>query len=391
MRPVDLRNATLRIELSANQLSKKVLHLPARKGARYVEMFAGHEVVLATLKTSCFAVGRLHLLLDYNQPLNGDKVREVVDYVNRHCAAVPQKWHILSAKGSVVEFTAFNVTSVNIRHPERLNNFAINARFPALAELSMRIDAPFAINEHLPHLKHFELLDRACGRFDLRTFAALNPQIRSAKLDLCEGMDRLYEVNAVFPHLEALHYSPRIFRTAIQLSHTPQWSLPKQQHKMVRFPKVTSFTVGLFGDFDQLFHDHNFATLQSVQFDRLDALKYISSYSIYGSSGTIDFVGQHKELKSLDCSSYGIAYEEVWRLVRSLANLKVIIMRPNEEHEHQENVLRLMAETHLMGIRVWIDDAAADGLRNVTLPGQWTLESDQPKSVQSTALTFTRK
>lgn len=132
-----------------------------------------------------------------------------MDYLNRYCAGVPQKVHIINGKGSIGDFEAQHVTGLTIIHPDKFTAFSIRAQFPRLTELSVRIDGLFAINEHLPHLKHFELLDAACGRFDLPAFAVRNPRNRSVKLDLCAGLGNVELVAEMFPHLESFHYAPK--------------------------------------------------------------------------------------------------------------------------------------------------------------------------------------
>lgn len=386
----NFRNATLRIELSGHHLLTKVLYLPAGKERKLTDLFTGHDLVLATLKVLCPLFGSLFIMLDYYHPLNSTQTQQAVSYANRYCATIPQHVHIINGKGSMTEFTALNVSGVSINYPEKFANFSLAERFPRLQKLSIRIDRLFAINERLPHLQHFELLDTACGRFDLRAFAEFNPRMCSVKLDLCEGLDRLQEVNAMFPELESLHYVPRAVGAGVErVQPRAQPTVSDRVRHSVRFRKVTSYTVDLTSDVGRTFPAASFARLLSIQFDRLESLTFVPSANIY-SNGLLDLVDQYKELIHLDCSALGLLYEEIWRVIELLPNLQTIDIRPKKDRTHAEDILPLMGQTNLGRIHVWIDDMSMHNYREINLPEQWTLHVAEQKSTYSTGVAFER-
>lgn len=360
-------------------------YYPMAESDEATKLCTGFECILNTLKVYCYVFNQLDITLNYAAQFNSSLAQRVVDYASDYCSTTVQKVQVQNVGDSIAKFTASSASIVDIHRPEKLKQFSISRSFPRVERLSIRIDNAFAIAEHLPHLKHLELVDKSCENFDLKAFAAMNPQVNSVKLDLCNGIDSLREVNAIFPHLEALHYAPRII---VRLDEPLRRTIDTDN--IVRFRNVKNYTIGLAGDFDKLFHLYQFPLLQSIHFDQLESLKYISLGSIYGKPESLDFVTQYTQLRSLDCSSYGMSYDEVWRLVLSMPSLRKLTFRPRRDLTYRVDILRMMAETDLETIRVWMDGDVAT-LRNATLPDRWVLSPVQPRISYSTALTFTRK
>lgn len=369
-----IESATLYIEVEGEYQLLEALYRPVGESRTKV-LCAGHAHILATLATFCPAFGQLELTLNYFHPHNVDATQKLIDAVNRYCATVPQKVTIKNGGGSIAEFTAQHATSVMVHNPEKLANFSMHAHFPQVERLTIFVDRRFAIPERLPHVKHFELLEGACGHFDLRTFAALNAQIRSVKLDLCDGLDSVREVNEIFPDLLSLYYKPKRME-----GHAVRRQSEGDQ--LVRFANVTSYTIDLFHYYyyhyqqdDDAFHAHNFAKLSLIQFDRLDALEYITVDRFYR-DGQVGLVTQYEEVTRLDYSSYGMAYEEVWRLVEAMPMLTEIRIRLNERPGDHRDFLQLMEQTKLVTIRAFVDDAMVDAFRTLILPERWLLSAD---------------
>lgn len=265
-----------------------------------------------------------------------------------------------------VNFTSPKVLTVTLYNPETFPDFSIDRHYPDVERLAIKIAGNFTLSEHLPHLEHFELIDKSCGHFDLKTFAQFNPRVRSVRLDLCEGLDSLQEVNELFPELVSLYYKPK---------NGTHRNPDKNRNvvRVVRFKNVKDFSVDL-SDYKQeplnpTIYADMIAKLSSIEFDRLDSLAFITSESV-SSSSQRDYVPQHKEVTRLDYSSSEVAHADVKRLVDALPSLKEITIRPNYYIE----CLYLMTDTSLETIHLLVRSELADNFRVLTLPDQWTLQ-----------------
>lgn len=348
------------------------------------------ECILKLLNVYCYAFDRLDFTIDYASGPDSNATQTVVDYIKRYCSTTEQKVRILNAGDSIAELAGLTATSVTIHGPEKPVNFTINAYFPRVKRLTIRIGTEYALNEHLPHLRHFELIDTSCEHFDLRAFGALNPRIRSLELDPCQGLDKLHEVNAIFPNLEEFVLTPRITYS----ENSSLRRLPRPTDTPIRFQNVKIYTIDLSGGLGDVFHACYFRLFAYIQFEQLESLKYISSLNIYGENRNVDFVGQYKQLRILDCSLFEIFYEEIWRLLGSLPNLKEISIKPRRERPYRDDFLRLMEVTSLETIRVSLDPGAVHQFRNLTLPERWVLEPppvSQLGLAYFKSLTFSRK
>lgn len=373
-----IKGATLHIEVAGKNQLLEALYRPIGESRTKV-LCAGYNRILATLKAFCPAFDQLHLTLNYFHPHEIDSTREIVDHVNRYCATVSQKMMIKYTTASIEEFIMQNTSSIMIHNPEKLTNFSLNKRFPQVERLTILIDKVFVISENLPHLKHFELLDSKCGHFDLKTFGELNPQIDSVKLDLCEELYNLRDVNDIFPDLVSLYYKP-IRSVTSEVRRALDDS--KESSQSIRFRNIKRYTIDLFHYYyhdyrqdDDAFHADTFARLSSIQFDQLESLEYITVDRFY-SNGQMDFVAQYKQVTRLDYSSYGMSYKEIWRLIDALPNLSEIIITPSEDPMFHDDFLQLMMQTNLDTIRVFIDNAMVDAFLSLNLPGQWFLCTD---------------
>lgn len=356
------------ISITVSSHYNKLLISPDGDESNFRALFTKPDSILGTLKAFCPFFARLGIVLDYFSRRNFNFTDELFDHVNRYCATVPQKVTVINAKETIDAFTAQNVSSVTIHSPEALKNFSINGHFPRVERLSILISNSFGITEHLPELKHFELLDGTCGHFDLKTFAEFNPKTRSVKLDLCDGLDDINEVSKIFPDLVSLHYKPK--RNSNHASNED-----KNTVQLVRFPNVTSYTIDLMDykreQLDPAFYVNLSRRFSSIRFDQLESLVFISLVN-NSSMNQMGFVSQYKDLIRLDFSSYELCFEEVKRLVYALPSLKEIRIKPNKQHAEY---LRLMQETNLDIIRLRVDDASANEFRRFTLPGTWFLQT----------------
>lgn len=384
----DIKNATLLIEIEGNnQLEDVQYRSTAVSRNRF--LCAGLDHLLATLQVFCPIFGQLDITLNYFRP-HGDFELKIVDYINRYCSTVPQKFTIESTYNPVLEFTAWNASSVKISMPELLQNFSIATHFPRVEELHIRNHDYFTSKEHLPHLKHLEITDRICGHFNIRVFAGSNPHITSAELDLCDDLNYLQEVNILFPKLMALRYRPKKDTRAIMQTRY------ENDVRSVRFANVKSYTIDLrdyfrfyLGRNDSYYRPH-FAKFSQIKFDELVTLKYISEDKFY-KNGQLDFVGQYDEVKSLDYSSFRVSYDDVWHLVDSLPNLKEITFAPHSNCTDHDDLWRLMKETNLEIIRASIVESLVREFSAIALPAKWTLEGlDEDNYICSKSMTFSR-
>lgn len=148
-------------------------------------------------------------------------------------------------------------------------------------------------------MPYFQLHDRTCGHFDLAAFAAKNPQIRGAELQICGQIENIAAVNELFPSLESLRLQLRRQRSASAFVGSVGSPLqpaglssgaPRDAVDVVRLRNVKNFTLDLMqfygrvneaGDFinlsrEKLAEDN----LSSIVFDRLDYFKYMTSFDI---------------------------------------------------------------------------------------------------------------
>lgn len=379
----NIKNAHLRIEIEGRGQVPEALYTPVDE-LSVQELCGGHDNILATLKAFCPAFGQLELALNYMLPHDSDYAVTVVDYVNRYCTAVPQKLIIKWPENPVHEFTAPNVSSVRIEAPEKLTEFSIATYFPQVQELSIRNHDYFTTTEHLPHLKFLELSDENCGHFNFRAFAEKNPQITSVKLDLCEGLDILHEVNELLPNLVSLSYKPKV---DIERVMPPRNG---ESVQLVRFRNVRDYTID-FGWFfrDSQRSDDYFGNFSSIRFEQLEDIKYIAGpdFDIYSQ---MNFVGQYKEVVSLDFSSFWMSYDEVSYLVNLLPNLRNISIRLKDQPTNHNIFFRLMEETRLDVIRIWMRSQLAEELHGLTLPGQWTSHKEVLRSSYTRTMFYKR-
>lgn len=150
---------------------------------------------------------------------------------------------------------------------------------------------------------------------------------------------------------------------------------------------MTRYTIDLLGYYGQVFPANSFAHLQSIRFDALQSLTFISSWGINGND-IVDLVGHYKELVRLDCSSSGVTYEEMWRLLGSLPRLREITVRHRTEYVYREDLVRLMEETNLDTIRVLMAAQSVNTYRGYTLPEKWHLHAAQHRTMHSRTLTY---
>lgn len=173
--------------------------IPSASIAKRIPLCNGQRNVLATLKAFCPMFSRLSLYYENAFLPSENSITEIMEHINRYCATVPQQIRIGNTGDGIKEFVATNAGTVSILFPETVRDFSIGAYFPQVEVLSIKIEKSFAINEHLPHLKRLELEDSG-HKFELRAFAELNPQIRSVRLDWCEGWQYMQQVNEFLPN-----------------------------------------------------------------------------------------------------------------------------------------------------------------------------------------------
>lgn len=350
--------------------------------------FIEPDHIFAALRAFCQFFGQLDFDLDYYTRRSIDFTRQAVDHVNRHCVTVPQKMTIMQAIDSIGMFTAQHVASVTIHSPEKLGNFSFHEHFPRVQRLSILINKPFGIGERLPHLQHLELLDSSCGHFDVDTFAKWNPHIRSAKLDLCEGLHNVQLVNEAFPELMTFHYKPK-WNAGYGVLRAPDEE--EEAAQSVHFRNVKSYTIDLL-DYERQQRDlaayakavDQFA---SITFDGLQSLEYITLMGNRSAVDPVEFIGQYKGVTRLDFSTCEVSYGDVRRLIDALPNLREIKIRPNDD---REQYLRLMAETGLETIRVRVNAESMDEFQRYTLPAKWYLQTPEYTPLRFRILTFKR-
>lgn len=388
-----LTNATVRIRLTNDGLPVAEI-LSAENEESDKRLCTGLDEIRAMLEAFCLTFDRLGLEF---KPLSGYDIKPIIQtlvgYANRYCSTVPQYFVLernQSVDHTIGEFTAKNVLSVQIDRPEQLANFSINRQFPRVERLYIEVSEPYAIDEHLPHLEHF-VVNRynTCENFDFATFAAANPQIGNLWLVLCEGIQHLRELNELWPNLAELYYVPSGLR-----GNAPTPNATGE----VRFANVKRYTINLR---QTSAYEHTPITnsyLSSVRFDRLESLTYITSDD-KNHEAQLAFVGQYKEVRSLDYHSYELSYEDAARLVGSLPNLKEFTFKPNGTNAEiacHEGALRLMTDTNLETIRLWTNNKILETIRSLKLPDKWVLvlhENDsnyELVSVLFTIVTFTR-
>lgn len=385
----NIKNATVRIE-SLTDSKLHATYAPIGQTFAYGNICVGLDCIRATLKLFCSIFDHLLFVVDNDRPTT-NQMQELIHDANYYCSTVPQQVIIRNVSDFFEMFTASNATSVTIVYPEKDENLMIDVHFPRLQELSIQINEIFAIKNHLPHLKHFELLDKSCGHFDLRTFAEKNPQITSVKLDLCEGLNNLQEVNEIFPNLESLFYRPKKNTAGLEPVRSGN------AVESIRFRNVKRYTVVLLGHHFMLSAEFSIGSLRnylselsSIQFDQLESLTYITSAS-FGSNVQMNFVAQYKHAKCLDYSSYFLTYENVWQLISALPNLAEITFEPDRNAPNHAEFLRLMEETNLEIIRVCINAHLFDEFHELALPVEWILFKEENRTLYTTILTFKRK
>lgn len=236
----NISNATLLIEIKGMERTQGLKYRPVGKW-NFEMLCSSHDQLLATLKVFCPMFGQLDIKLLYIQP-HDNFTLTVVDHINRYCSTVPQQFTLTATRHRVQQFTAPHVHSVEIISPELLTNFSIAEHFPNVQELYIHNHDYFSTTEHLPHLRHLDVADDFCGHFNVRAFAEKNPQITSVKLDLCEGLDILQEVNEVFPRLVSLYY--RLKRDTVGVMPL-RGEHEKSGRPVVHFRRVKSFTIDL--------------------------------------------------------------------------------------------------------------------------------------------------
>lgn len=373
--PVDeMKNASLHIAIYDDV--PKIGVISADGNLRYVkELCKGQNHVVATLAAFCPMFSHLTLNVNnYYQSYN-DTEQTVIDCVNRYCSTVSQKLLIRNFRYSFAEFTAPNVSSAVIEFPEMLKNFSFRRQCPQVKELTIAINDYYVIKEHLPHLTHFELTERnACGNFDLRTFGALNPQIRSVRLDLCQGLHNLQQVNEMFPSLVSLYYKPKHSSIVQREQRMQPFPVPYENHvESVRFRNVRRYTIDLSDYYHQRqdggFQYFTFTKLSAVRFDQLETLVYVTEWDMFNN---VKFIEQYKEVAILEHSSKCISYDELWQLVELLPNLKKITVRlavASNRTDH-EDLLRLMRDTNLESICAWVDASEKEEYCRMNLPAR---------------------
>lgn len=304
---------------------------------------------------------------------------------------MPKKVTIKNVDDSVELSIIPNVTSLVIVYPDKVDGAWIDKHFPRVERLTVNVIDTFAIKERLPHVKHFELTDLTCGHFDLKTFAEFNPHIGSVRLELCEGLVNLQQVNDIWPDLVSLHYTPKRCNDV----RGPRVQDESQDSvRSIRFRNVTSYTLDLadrcYVPSDSHLDATAFAELSAIQFDRLEALTYLTAGHL-GTNDELDFVGQYKEVTNLDYRSLKLTPVHVWRLLAALPLLKEIAFQPDSRFTNRNNeFLRLMTASRLETIHALVDDSLAAKYRAFTLPEQWTLQSDRSDPVFYRSLTFKR-
>lgn len=348
--------------------------------------------VLATLKAFCPIFSRLFIHIDYVHPLS-DLPSKVMDYVNQYCSTVPQKLTLTRPNMNYYRaFTAGNVSDVHIHWPQNIGVLPIAKHFPRVEKLHIKPVRNVTITDHLPHLKHLDIWEEnSCGYFNFRVFAEKNPQITSAKLVLCKGLDILQEVNELLPNLKSLNYIPQA-----DFEHTMPVRERNTTVQLVRFQNVKDYTINLqtyFENHEQ--HDSvyasNFAELSRIQFDQLERFEYIASRNSYKST-QVQFAAQYKNVTSLTYASHGLRFEQVLYLVNSLPLLKEITFDPLLSQWMQGSLVRLMEENNLDTIHMDISNAIVQEFRTRTWPEQWDfIIGEDGSHVYSKLICFSRK
>lgn len=383
---IGIENASLVLKISGLDNIPRAIYPRAGEVGDFKHLCKGDDHVLATLKAFCPVFGELHVMLEYYYAPNSELVLNIIDHINRYCSTVPQKVTIRSGENSLIEeFTMPNVTSVDILFRYQPENFWIATHFPQIESLSIEIDDYFTIIENLPHLKHLTVSDETCSHFDLTAFAEVNPQVRSVKIDLCQGLRSLQELNECFPNLVSLYYRPK------EETDTRPPLTDQNGVQSVHFSNVKSYTIDLRDYYrnhwhlDSVIHEINFDRFKAIQFDRLESLEFIS-VGEFLSITQLDLVLQYKDLKSLDYRYSAVSYEQIWRLVDTMPRLKEIIVKPKGRLTDQEDVLRLMRETNLETIRVFLEEPFLDEFRGLDLPDGWHLDESTVQTVMNTFL-----
>lgn len=380
--------ASVEISTTDNSL---VLEVVEEGEIKSVTLSTNYDDVLDTLRALCPMFAHLDLILDFISQQNNEAVIRVIDYVNDYCSEVPKIMAIKEAKDSIGEFTARNVTSLRLEYPKKLRVSWINDHFPDVEEITVKTDDFFAIREHLPSLKHLELLDNHCDRFNLAAFAEMNPRMGSLKLDRCEGLFNLQQVNEMFPDLVSLHYRP-IKYSGFEVLRVP--SNIENAVQSVRFRNVTDYTI----DVSVLFHkeydvdviDNTLARLSLIQFDQLKTLKFVSKGYFLRIDEELSFVSQFVDIINLDYSSRILPYAKALRLVAALPKLKEIAFRPDNYSSNQNWFLQLMTETDLETIHAMVCSSLATRFRAFSLPELWRLHSEKDIVADYKLLTFKR-
>lgn len=386
-----VKGASLRIVVSNIDPDTRAYFLPTESFAEYNKLCTGHNHMLATLKSFCHAFVELDITFDYSYNYDSNITTKIVSYVNTYCSMVPQKITMRRLRGSAGEFAFQNASSVVLRVSGDFSNFTVAKHFPRVQELSIDLYEPFALKQHLPHLRHFELMDISCGNFDLREFGKMNSQIRSVNVELCGNLKSVQEVNEIFPKLESLYYKPK--RVPIESDHQ-RWPFGRRQNTVqsVRFRNVKQYTIdlssfyslGQYGelDADSLADDKHAA----IEFDQLESLEYVS-HTYNHRNDQIDFVLHYNEVHRLNITSFVMTYGHMKRLVDSLPRLKEIQLRCTSPRD----LLQIMSDTRLDTIHVLllVREATRADFLQATLPANWYVDASS-STKYTNIITFKR-
>lgn len=225
----------------------------------------GLDATLSVLELFGPVITKLNIEID----LPGCKeniVHQIAAAVTKYCSNASQKIH-LSIRYAYynIQFQFPHATEVEFLYdyadfdsPEIEDPIALNQIFPRMQKLRALTVRDAPLNQHFPHLTHFELVAQHNDNDNdnLRIFFRENAQLRSVKAPMLCKFPYLVEVNELLPELESLSidYDGKFYAAAtggIHFKNVKEFSLNLEKFKGdITMDLINSLSSLRFGELD---------------------------------------------------------------------------------------------------------------------------------------------
>lgn len=331
------------IELDLTQKTPCIKHDTTNKPLTSMKISDRPTGMISILKEFGPQFKRMSIIVDFTN-CSQSTIEEFATYVTKYCSNSVQYVRFLGHSSSN-RLSFPNATSIGIFDKDYLPTYELppmdlNSIFPRMEKLFTTNTFYLQLDQHFPHLMHFEMNAPERDR-NLKDFIRLNSQLRFLRMPSACNFTYLHEIDELLPNLETLEI--------------PFWLSMCEyptNGSSIRFRNVKKMSIDLtylFGVTTENIHN----SLSLLEFEQLESFK-LTTFQIANSSFhfVIHWLSQYKTLTNVEFDKLDLDRTNLVRMSSELKQLKSVALYCSKTWAPREIKRFLMGPTNLKKVTI---------------------------------------